>query len=89
MPQMEGHLIYGIHLSDRVHFAPGVQSLLTEYGCYIRTRIGLHDVGDNICGPGGVILLEMFGDQAKCQELFVKLTQVPGVEMRQMAFDHV
>jgi hypothetical protein len=36
------HLVFGIHVGDRVKEASAIQGLLTEYGCNIRTRIGLH-----------------------------------------------
>ena len=82
------HLIFGVHVNDRVHHVPDVQKLLSEYGCYIKTRIGLHHVDENACSPRGLILLEMFGDEAKCQELAAKLTATDGVEVQQMVFDH-
>lgn len=82
------HLIFGVHLDDRVHEAPNVQSLFTQYGCNIRTRIGLHHVDDNVCSPRGLILLEMFGDEKTCQELADKLNALDGVEVQQMVFKH-
>jgi hypothetical protein len=82
------HLIFGVHIDDRVHEVPDVQKLLTEYGCYIKTRIGLHHVDDKFCSPRGLILLEMFGDEGKCEELFAKLSQVHGVEAKRMVFEH-
>ena len=82
------HLIFGVHVNDRVHRVPDVQKLLTEYGCYIKTRIGLHHVDDNACSPRGLILLKMFGDESKCHELSAKLSGMEGVEVKEMVFDH-
>ena len=82
------HVIFGVHVNDRVQRVPDVQKLLSEYGCYIKTRIGLHHVDENACSPRGLIVLEMFGDEAKCQELSKKLTAIDGVEVQQMVFDH-
>ena len=56
------HLIFGVHLTDRATQVPQMQALLTQYGCNIKTRLGLHDVADNACSPRGLILLEMYGD---------------------------
>jgi hypothetical protein len=67
------HLIFGIHIDDRVKHVPNVQKLFTEYGCNIKTRIGLHHVEDGICSPRGLILLEMHGDDAVCHEFSAKL----------------
>ena len=37
------HIILGIHVTDRLKNAVDVQKVFTEYGCNIKTRIGLHD----------------------------------------------
>lgn len=82
------HLIFGVHINDRVHRIPDVQKLFSDYGCFIKTRIGLHHVDENACSPRGLIVLEMFGDESKCQELSTKLSAIDGVEVQQMVFDH-
>ena len=84
----EKHIIFGVHITDRMHKAGAVQELLTEYGCQIKTRIGLHHVDNNVCSPRGLILLEMFGDETTCFQLADKLAQVEGVEVQRMVFDH-
>ena len=43
------HLIFGVHVTDRAHQVPQVQKLLTEYGCNIKTRLGLHRVDEQVC----------------------------------------
>lgn len=82
------HLIFGIHIGNRVTKAPDVQKVLTEFGCYIKTRIGLHHVDDQVCSPRGLILLEMFGDEKQCRELARRLSAMEGVEVQQMVFEH-
>jgi hypothetical protein len=84
----ESHLIVGIHITNRVQNASEVQKLFTQYGCNIKTRIGLHHVDDNVCSPHGLILLELFGDPKLCQELVTKVGQVHGVDVQTMKFDH-
>jgi hypothetical protein len=44
---MNDHLILGIHVTDRVQKAGEVQQLFTEYGCNIKTRLGLHEVAQD------------------------------------------
>jgi hypothetical protein len=82
------HLIFGVHITNRAGQVPSVQQLLTEYGCNIKTRIGLHRVDDNACSPRGLILLEMFGDPATCRQLQKKLSSLEGVEVQEMLFEH-
>ena len=85
---MDKHIIYGVHVTNRMNKATNVQQLFSEYGCNIKTRIGLHDVGKDFCSPSGVILLEMFGDESVCEELLKKLAAIDGIEVQQMIFDH-
>jgi len=82
------HLIYGVHVTDRATQVPQVQKFLSEYGCNIKTRVGLHRVDENACSPRGLILLEMFGDMALCRELKAKLAALEGIEVQEMFFEH-
>lgn len=82
------HLLYGVHITNRITHVAQVQGLLTEYGCYIKTRLGLHEVSTEFCSPNGLLLLEMFGDHAKCEELFDKLNKINGVEVKAIKFGH-
>lgn len=82
----EKRLIYGVMLTNRMMEAPRVQQLFTDYGCYIKTRLGLHNVDDSFCSAKGLILLEMFGDEAKCRELGDRLGEIEGVEIQMMEF---
>lgn len=79
-------LILGVHLTNRMNEAPRVQQLLTDYGCNIRTRLGLHNVDESFCDSKGLLLLEMFGDSDTCQELATKLAAIEGLEVKQMEF---
>jgi hypothetical protein len=83
---MKKHIILGIHITNRMKKATSVQKLLTEYGCNIKTRIGLHEVNDNFCATNGMLLLELTGDEKKCLELTKKLSAIPGIEVKKMVF---
>ncbi len=82
------HIIMAVHVTDRVEKAGEVQKALSEYGCYIKTRIGLHDASENYCSTNGIILLEMLNDEKKATELEQSLSTVHGVEVRKIVFDH-
>ncbi len=81
------HLILGVHITDRLKHTQQVQQLFTEYGCNIKTRVGLHEV-EKGCSPNGMILLEMYGEDKVCNELADKLSKVEGVEVQRMVFTH-
>jgi hypothetical protein len=82
------HIIVGVHITDRMKEAAGVQRCLTEYGRYIKTRLGLHEVEAASEGPNGILLLEMVGPEEKSRELADRLKAVPGIEVQTMAFAH-
>lgn len=85
---LQNHIILGVHITDRIHHVDSVQHLLTEYGCSIRTRLGLHEADKGFCSPNGLLLLEMTDDPVKVDELMAKLNAVEGVEVKKMVFDH-
>lgn len=82
------HFVVGIHVTDRVQHIPDVQRLFTEYGCYIRTRIGLHQAEESVCSPNGLILLDMLYDQEACRQLVDHLRAIEGVEVKTIEFTH-
>ncbi|KAJ5077061.1 hypothetical protein M0811_00381 [Anaeramoeba ignava] len=83
---MEDHVIYGIHII-REHVSD-LQKILSEHGANIKTRLGLHDVSNNISSPSGLILLEIVGEEKERNELFEKLQKVKTVEVQKMIFKH-
>lgn len=62
--------ILGISLDNRIETAIEFQKIVTEYGCNIRTRIGLHSSEDGKCMNRGIVLLELCNDSP---ELIAKL----------------
>ena len=84
----QDHFLVGIHVTDRVQKIPEVQKVLTEYGCHIRTRLGLHEASEGFCSPNGVIVLDMLYDKGACGELVEKLAALEGIEVKTMRFPH-
>ena len=84
----DDHIILGIHVTNRLKNAADVQKVFTEYGCNIKTRIGLHDVDANVCSPSGVALIELFGSDDEATAMMAKLSEVEGVQVQKMVFGH-
>ncbi len=82
------HIIVGVHITNRMKNAPEVQRVFTEFGCNIKTRIGLHDVAENVCGPSGVVLLELYGTPADAEQMQQRLNAIEGVHVQLMVFEH-
>ncbi len=76
--------ILGVHVAQRTRHTAKVQKILSDYGCSIRTRIGLHEAGAGFCSPNGLILLEVV-DRAGA--LAAALAKVPGVSVKKMVFE--
>ena len=82
------HFILGVHIHDRMNKASDVQNILTEYGCHIKTRLGLHEVSETKCAATGILIMEMTGDETKIKECASKLDAIEGIDVKQMIFEH-
>ena len=71
-----------ILVASRTRHATAVQSILTEWGCSIRTRLGLHDAGPDACSASGLIILELVGDPSRHTALEERLSSLAGVTTR-------
>ncbi len=77
--------IIGIKISNRLESAVSVQEILTEYGCIIKTRIGLHEENNGQCSPRGLILLEIINDEESIK-IANELCDIEEIEIQQMKF---
>lgn len=84
---MKNLRILGVYISNRTKDSIAVQDTLTKYGCSIKTRLGLHEVTDNICTNYGLILLELTGDPAEWEKLQSALRSIEGVSIQSMEFE--
>jgi hypothetical protein len=79
--------VLGIMITNRIENAPQVQKTFTEFGCNIKTRLGLHEVDEKSCSTSGLILLELFGDDSSNDELEKKLRAIKGIQVQKMLFE--
>lgn len=76
-------LIVGVRIENRDKSAVEVQKVLTEYGCYIRSRLGLHDQEPSgVCSPGGVLLLQLCSNDKEAKKLEKALDTIDGVKAK-------
>ena len=78
--------ILGVLITDRQKEAGKVQSVLTKYGCSIKTRLGLHEVTDDLCSTSGLLLLELTGDVSEMGKLENELVAIDGAQTQKMVF---
>ncbi len=67
-------------ISSRKDSAELVQKILTGWGCFIKTRLGIHDGVLENCSESGLIFLELTGEPEKNEELTRKLNLIKGVD---------
>ena len=71
-----------ILVRHRKDTAEMVQKILTGWGCFIKTRLGIHDGVLENCSDSGLIFLELTGEAAKHEEITRKLNLVKGVDAK-------
>lgn len=88
---MVKRIILGVHTTNRVANVPDVQRVLTEYGCNIKTRLGLHTVNENMCSCSsssiGLLLIETCGPEEQIIEMEQKLKNIHGTIVEKMVFE--
>ncbi len=79
---MSCYNIMTLILNNRVKNAVQVQDVLTNSGCIIKTRLGLHDTGDDVCSNEGLIILQLKGTDEEVEKLEKELNAVEGVKAK-------
>lgn len=79
-------VILGVKTENRFESSKCIQQILTEYGCFVKTRLGLHNIGQNICPKYALILLEI-PDKDKALLIGQKLLDISGIEIQRMEFE--
>jgi hypothetical protein len=83
---MANRIIYGVQVTNRLENAQDVQKILTEHGCNIKTRLGLHEASESKCSMVGLLIIESYGDEADITKMESKLKKVKGLVVKKMTF---
>jgi hypothetical protein len=84
---MAKRIVLGIQVTNRVEEIPTVQKILTDYGCNIRTRLGLHEVSEKMCSTLGLLILDTCGEEDEIFTMEKKLKNVKGLIVKKMIFE--
>ena len=79
--------ILGLLITDRIKEAGRTQEVLTRYSHLIRSRLGFHEVTEDVCSRVGVILIHLAGKPADFDALEASLGEIGGLEVRHMSFN--
>ncbi len=82
-------MVLGILVIDRIKEAGKTQKVLTKHAGVIRTRLGFHELSEDICSRVGTILLVLQGDPQKWEKLEKDLGEIGGIEIQKMKFDYL
>ncbi len=86
--EKENHLILAVHISDRISQVEEVQKTINDYGCSIKTRLGLHEASEKFCSQAGLMILELLNNIDVMNEFRDKLNSIDGVEAKEIVFTH-
>jgi hypothetical protein len=78
--------IIGIKIVDRIKESGLTQGILSKHASIITTRLGFHEVTDEVCSREAYIIIHLNGDIAEYQKLEEELKVLGGIEIREIVF---
>jgi hypothetical protein len=78
--------IIGLLITDRIKEAGLAQEALTKYAHVIKSRLGFHEVTEDVCSRVGVVILQLAGNSVECDKLENELGRIGGLEIQRMVF---
>jgi len=76
--------VMAVAVSRRTKSAPKVQQVLTQHGCIINLRVGLHETG-KVCTEDGLIILSLCGTKREVAALKADLAKLSGVKVKTLS----
>ena len=79
-------IILAIKLEERLENSLKLQKILSNFGCQIKTRLGLHDIMDNCCTNWGIIVLQFVGDEISLKNLEKEISEIQNTKIGKIIF---
>lgn len=70
-----------IGVQHRREEASQLQRVLTEHGCEVKARLGLHEAG-SVCADEGLIILQLVPDEPNADSLVEELNKLDGIKAK-------
>ncbi len=80
--------ILGLMITDRIKEAGRTQKVLTKNSHLIKSRLGFHEVSEDVCSRAGMILLQLGGNPTEWEQLENELQTIGGLEIQKMNFQY-
>lgn len=84
---MNCYYIIGLRVNHRTGNAVKLQEVLTQFGCNIKLRVGLHETSEQFCSDDGIILLQVCGEQQTIENMLTSFNEVEGVKAKMLVLD--
>lgn len=81
---MADYTLVAVKIGQREKSAIDVQKILTNFGCSIKIRLGLHDVPSDACSPAGLVILQVIDTEENIKEFLSKLNAVEDVTAKSL-----
>ncbi len=80
--------VLGIKITDRIKEAGLVQKALSEHSGVVSTRLGFHELNDELCSREGFMVIHLAGLPYDCEALSEHLNRIEGLFVKEMVFSH-
>jgi hypothetical protein len=80
--------VIGIKVTDRIKEAGFVQKVLSAHAGVISTRLGFHELSNELCSREGFMIIHLAGLPDECEELIDRLMKTEGITVKEMVFSH-
>ena len=81
---MTDYTLAAVKIGQREKSAIEVQKILTEFGCSIKIRLGLHDVPTDSCSPAGLLILQLVDTGENIAKFLDRLNDVEDVTAKSL-----
>ena len=76
-----------IKILDRIKEAGDTQDILSRHASVITTRLGFHELTDEVCSRSACIILHLNGEGKPVESLLSDLHNMEGIEVSRIEFD--
>ncbi len=76
--------IIAIRVIDRIKESGNTQKVLSRHSAVIKSRLGFHELNEDMCSREGYILLHLRDDEATVKSLMNDLDAIYGIEIKTM-----
>ena len=81
---MSDYILAAVKIGQREKAAVEVQKILTDFGCSIKVRLGLHDIPADACSPAGLLILQLVDTAENIDAFLAGLNAVKDVTAKSL-----